>query len=109
MTRYLHPMTLERLFADVTETPRDWQIVQGGYIRRVVKGDWWCCPIVVLAKLKSPSFPLFGLYTTAARVIKLPQEIAHRIACAADYDGLQREPELRSRLLAACGLDTEGR
>ena len=97
-------MTLDEFLAALEKTPRRWYLRAGGAIRCGGKTD--SCPISYFG---APRQKQCGRYIQAAHRIGLREATADKIAYAADFIDPITGAALRSRLLAACGLDTEGR
>lgn len=84
-------MTLEEFLVKLRETPRNWIVTHGDDIRTV---DGFCPLEVVAGNIKG--------FVSAATILGMDTTLRCRIAYAADT--AHREPELRAKLLGACGL-----
>jgi|ERR1700679_2281690 len=99
-------MTLDEFLVELEKTPRDWYLVpKFGMIRRgcvrekiVVE----VCPIIEIYGKNISN----GMYPTAAKNLGLDVKLAHQIARTADnFHTFDFVPELRIKLLKACGLE----
>jgi len=88
-------MTLEQFLEKLEQTPRDWGLTMV-FIRRG-KGEDYQCPLAAVAGIFDVSAP-----HDYAKKLGLSIKLANRII---EADGcLTLEPELRAKLLKACGL-----
>ena len=91
-------MTLDEFIAALEKTPRDWYVESDGSIRTRTM----TCPVCAVSN-KVAGTRLFLLWNSAAFAMGLGYEVAFAVAHAAD-DDRDHDPELRARLLKACGL-----
>lgn len=94
---------LERFLDALRATPRDWYLTWAGEIRRDGGGREWECPLCAAAKLVDPGFGYELIYWEASPLFGV-QDIETKIALAAD-NARNCDPELRRKLLEACGLE----
>lgn len=93
-------MTLDEFFVELEKTPRDWTLIEGRYIRRMISPFTETCPVCEV----DPN-PMTKLAYTQAG-IHLGMEYADAVAVARAADRSEaHSPELRQRLLKACGLE----
>jgi hypothetical protein len=85
-------MTLEEFLVKLRETPRNWLVTAGDDIRTV----GGMCPLEVVADVPKFAFEI------AALELSIDRKLRSRIVMAADTE--HREPEVRAKLLEACGL-----
>lgn len=89
-------MTLPDFLAQLAQTPRDWQIVEGRFLRRVTpKGNE--CPVSALCGMGARDV------IDAAETLGMDEEIRLRVVYAADGT-YTHDPALRQQLLDACGI-----
>lgn len=93
-------MTIDEFIEQLEKTPRDWRLDGERLISRGFNG---ACPICAVATLLGKNPDSFGVsYFRVAPLIDLDGDTANAIAHAADGYG---DPDLRARLLRACGLE----
>jgi hypothetical protein len=94
-------LTLEQFLEKLEQTPRDWYLYGSRKVLiRRMKGKnaaWSQCPVSSLFCRNA------GDYRSAALDLGLSQDLAEMIAAAAD-GWPDHEPDLRAKLLKACGL-----
>ncbi|MDA4119960.1 MAG: hypothetical protein OK436_05180 [Thaumarchaeota archaeon] len=94
-------MTLDEFLEKLKETPRDWEIKAGGLIRRGDSGTVeYACPLGEL--ITDPDICHRLNWMRAGRILGLSDNDAYFVKMAAD--GRRSQPDLRKRLLEACGL-----
>lgn len=87
-------MTLDKFLAALAKTPRDWSIVYGREIRRGIN----CCPVTAV----EDNHLTCGNVDVAGEALDLNEGTITDIVEASDH--IKARPELRARLLEACGL-----
>jgi hypothetical protein len=97
-------MTLDEFLEKLAQTPREWRIDHGRFIRRQVTIFGACaCPITSLVTDDDGTVVSSGRYRSAGIKLGLDDRLICRIADAAD-DVEGADQDLRNRLLEATGL-----
>lgn len=92
--------TQREFFTALAKCRNGWKIEDDMWIRR-----GFYCPVTAVVEEETGETFGAAYYLTAAPTIGLPEELAERLAVAADFSRRDAEPRLRKRILAALGLE----